>query len=877
MMKRPFVLLVLLCLLLTTSCANPLGTIPGTAPTEPSPSQSAQTPTPPPTTAPVMLPGLSDTLPEPISASYHLTTERDTYLLNVIYRNEDGTRYSVTREGAYTECDGLYTLSTADGPLYGRYVNGTFYLTDETGQSPLPSSLRGGSGVSEIAITPAAGNRADGYFDLANHPGGDRMQTLYRDMLAACETFAASTETVTDTNHAIAVLDYAALSLSKDEAIAVWKIFTLENPAYYWLSTSVYTSSSHLYLCIDPLYEAPAARRSADADIRTMIEAVRARITDDMRELEIALILHDFILERVDYAYIAGTKQPETAIWAHNVVGASTMGAGVCETYAKTFHFLGTILGLDVLTVSGDVGEPHAWNLVCIEGEWYGVDLTWDDTKEKTHAYTHFGMGADQLEKEHTADTPYATGGGYLYALPTVSERDIALVTLYENGISLGVYAGIDDAMRAMTNADADYRIDLYNYAYEGAHLNTYPALRHAILADKTPAVKSITITGGHLAMDRYREQTALYFYNVDGFTLQCDLSVENAALTSELSSMSTLRLQGYTLTFTGESGACHIALIGEQDAVISVKTVDETILHAYTRVASVGVRSGSTLVLAGGAEIETVEGADLRLAPDDVGAGADYHVSRLMGSAQINLLLSDGAKLNLGRATARVLEVELAFEDERTFPTLVFTEAPKAQVSILVDGNVNEATVATPINLARPIATLPQGTSMDILDVSFAVWYSGGGVIVNRDFLFEIKDDGKLQTIDYNIVENDFVVYGDILLLYIGDDASVTVPSMVREIYPAAFLGLDRLERVTLGEGVEIIQPSAFLRCPNLKEIDLPNTLSRFSATFAGALANAVLIRYNGTLTELYALLQKNGISAVSGAFTFVCKDGTL
>ncbi len=890
-MKRLLSLLLLLSLLFSTvSCADILGGLMDPPPSgtqtpsdpntpsdgnNPSPTPTPTQPTPP----PVILPGTDADLPTAVSASYHLVTDEDNYRLYALYRTEDGAHYSVTREGTYTLLDGLYILTTDADPLYGVYHNGTFYLTDETGADSLPSSLRGGDGVTVTDITPVPGNRSEGYRDLSNNTNGANMQALYREMLDACNDFLASDATITDENYAIAVIDYTTLGLTKDEALAVWKIFTLENPAYYWLSTSVYTSSTSLYLCIDKTYAAPATRRQLDVDIYVMVAEARALVRDGMRDLEIALALHDFILDRIDYSYINGTKEPETAIWAHNIIGASSVGGGVCETYAKTFHFLGTILGLDVLTVSGDAGEPHAWNLVRIGNEWYGVDLTWDDTKEQTHAYTHFGMGADLLAKDHTPDTPYGAGANYLYALPTVSEVDIALVTLYENGVSLGIYAGIDDAMLRMTNETADYRIDLFNYAFEGEHHNAYPELRHRILSATTPKVKSITLTGGIFILDRYRESTSLYFVNTEGFTLKTDLSLEDAIITSELPTHTSFSLGDHTLTFTGTEGGCDLSFLGtrtEGSPTVNVRTEKEVTLNVYVRLADVNVESG-TLVLAGGAEITAITGADLRIAPDDTDIPYDYRIASVSNSGPIKLLLSDGASLYLADVTSEKLSVELAFEDESSFPNLVFTKKPSTPVSITVDGNVDDDTVATPINLLQPIATFPTDMTMEDLDVSFTVWYSKGGVIVNRSSLFEIKNDGKLQTIDYNIVENSFVMKDDILLLYIGDDTSVTVPTSVREIYPMAFLGLDNLESVTLNEGVEIIQPSAFLRCPKLASIYLPHSLSRFSATFAGSLAPSVSIHYNGTLAELRSLLSKNGITAISAAFTFICKDGTL
>ena len=895
-MKRLLSLLLILSLLLSVvSCADFFTTVlpsPTPTPTPPNneqnvpnnqkpPSQSIPSqPTPP----PVMLPDMGE-MPDAVSATYRLITEgglnEGAYTLYALYVTEDGARYCATSHGAYTVSDsGLYTLSTdTSDVLYGVFRDSVFYLTDETGESALPPKTRGGNGITETEITPTLGNRTEGYRDLANNENGSSMQAFYRALLEAAEAFRVSNETVTSENCSIAAINYAALSLQKEDAIAVWKIFTLENPAYYWLSTSVYTSSTTLYLCIDPSYASSAVRREMDAAVSRMIAEADAGIHVGMSELDVALYLHDFILDRIDYSY-GGTGAPETAIWAHNVIGVATKRGGVCEAYAKSFLLLGTIFGLDVLTVSGYAGEPHAWNLMRIGDAWYGVDLTWDDTKEATHAYTHFGMSATALEEEHWADTPYETDAEYLYALPPVSETDIALVTLYKDGAKMGIYASIDDAFLQMTDAYGNYRIDLFNYAFEGEHQNAYPTARHTILAAATPKVKSITLTGGTYVLDGHTKETPLYFLNAAGFTLNADLSVENAALTSELPEIIALTLDGHTLTFTGKSGGCDLSLLGTAEGAssdtVSIRTEEEVFLSSYTRVKSIHAESG-TLVLAGGAQIQDVTAPDVRIAPAVPESPFDYRIDSLSHSSVMNLIVSDDAVLYLGKISMAKLAMEFAFEDKASYPDVYFTEIPTAAVSILIDGNVDERTVATPVNLDRPIATFPTDMTMDTLDIAFVVWYSQGGVKVNRNPMFEIKNDGTLQTIDYTIVENSFVMSGTILLLYIGDEKSVTLPASTTEIYPMAFLGLDNLESVTLNEGVTTIQPSAFLRCPNLSYIYLPTSLSLFRSNFASSLAKTVTVRYGGTLAELRSLFSKNGITSVSASFTFVCTDGSI
>lgn len=62
----------------------------------------------------------------------------------------------------------------------------------------------------------------------------------------------------------------------------------------------------------------------------------------------------------------------------------------------------------------GSVVQSHAWNQVCIDGEWYNVDVTWDDplmngeviTDGSNMIYDYFLVPDRVLSGSHTADAP---------------------------------------------------------------------------------------------------------------------------------------------------------------------------------------------------------------------------------------------------------------------------------------------------------------------------------------------------------------------------------------------------------------------------------------------------------------------------------------
>ena len=187
-------------------------------------------------------------------------------------------------------------------------------------------------------------------------------------------------------------------SVSNNDFQTVWNAFLADNPQYFWLAQCDTISSGGKVTAVEPYYdfiftadELPAAKAAFDAATAKALSG----ITNDMSQYEIELYLHDYLVNNVKY--VNGTSN------TNNAYGALVNGQAVCEGYADAFQYLLTQAGISSCVVTGtSKGEGHAWNLVKIDGEYYYVDVTWDDQDNGKNFYAYFNVTTAQLEEDHT-------------------------------------------------------------------------------------------------------------------------------------------------------------------------------------------------------------------------------------------------------------------------------------------------------------------------------------------------------------------------------------------------------------------------------------------------------------------------------------------
>jgi transglutaminase/protease-like cytokinesis protein 3 len=146
-----------------------------------------------------------------------------------------------------------------------------------------------------------------------------------------------------------------------------------------------------------------------------------------MSDYEKERTIHDWMIEWAHYDIEANNQAPDARSNPENdnPYGLLIDREAICTGYAGTFQLFMDLLDIECLTVEGAAylsTNDHAWNMVRLDGEWYCVDLTWNDPTLESDAeawdyHMFFNVTSDYMrETEHIwddEDTPEATGTAY--------------------------------------------------------------------------------------------------------------------------------------------------------------------------------------------------------------------------------------------------------------------------------------------------------------------------------------------------------------------------------------------------------------------------------------------------------------------------------
>ncbi|MBQ8639327.1 MAG: peptidase [Lachnospiraceae bacterium] len=196
---------------------------------------------------------------------------------------------------------------------------------------------------------------------------------------------------------------FPVLRLEPRELADIYFMVRLDCPQLFYsvkYSYRYYPDSEYVEMVPEYLFPKNKIREHQEA-MRSRIKKL-ARQAETRSETEKEQYIHDFICTNVRYDKL---KKP----YSHEIIGALGHGVAVCEGIAKTVKMLCEALGIwCIIAVSEANPEKkikyrHAWNIIRINGTYYHLDATFDNTlsQEETIRYDYFNLSDSQIFRDH--------------------------------------------------------------------------------------------------------------------------------------------------------------------------------------------------------------------------------------------------------------------------------------------------------------------------------------------------------------------------------------------------------------------------------------------------------------------------------------------
>ena len=252
---------------------------------------------------------------------------------------------------AFLLCAMLFTMTLWKNDAFPDLSNITAFVRDTVGRLNTLSEIAGDGGITQH-------RPADAEAQFPEYTLSEELDSALE--AAICNAFAAHAEAV----------DLSAFRLNEKDLQAVISEIRFTHPEIFYVDkTFSYHTNSGYITELKPAYLYDAAQtQDLMAEYEAMIDAIVQGIPQG-GDFERLLYLHDYFVQ--NYAY-------DSTLTIRDAYTFFKQKTGVCQAYMLALIAVTEEIGIESLPVTSS-RMNHAWNLVKLDGEWYHMDITWDD------------------------------------------------------------------------------------------------------------------------------------------------------------------------------------------------------------------------------------------------------------------------------------------------------------------------------------------------------------------------------------------------------------------------------------------------------------------------------------------------------------------
>jgi transglutaminase/protease-like cytokinesis protein 3 len=202
---------------------------------------------------------------------------------------------------------------------------------------------------------------------------------------------------------------YAEGNLSEYQMTQAVEAYKNDHPEVFWLKSYYEYENFDYETGIWLTYTMSGDKLvTAKKEFNTAVDTISQSVPYGT-ECEREEYIHNYIINNCDYDEEAAESEGVQGN-ENDAYGVFVDGKAVCEGYSKAFQILCNKADIDCIQLMGIVdSDNHVWNCVKIGGDWYQIDVTWDDVDDfidDSHEY--FNLTDSLMYEEHTLSPKYS-------------------------------------------------------------------------------------------------------------------------------------------------------------------------------------------------------------------------------------------------------------------------------------------------------------------------------------------------------------------------------------------------------------------------------------------------------------------------------------
>lgn len=201
------------------------------------------------------------------------------------------------------------------------------------------------------------------------------------------------------------------VQVTMEELRKVFMAVFNDHPDLFWLESAYRGRFDRSGKCVEIMLQfnslvdrLDAAKSEFIANAEEILSVADGMSTD----YEVEVYIHNALLERITYDVGASLNQ--------SAYSALVNDRTVCAGYARAFQYLMIQMGIPCYYCTGYAGENHAWNIVRLDGEYYNVDVTWDDSEPNSYNFfnkTDTDYASTHVREDMSVRLPACNGTRY--------------------------------------------------------------------------------------------------------------------------------------------------------------------------------------------------------------------------------------------------------------------------------------------------------------------------------------------------------------------------------------------------------------------------------------------------------------------------------